>query len=287
MGFDDLARHMASRDGKKKLAEQAGDADQIVEEAARVDRRMSRRRDLILGPLLLVGGIVVLLFNYLVFVDAADPTPNPHRPTSEGAYPIYFTVAAASAVITGLRWTIRGATSTVKEAFEPEVTLRERRWRFFVWGIVLAAVAATVLAIVLWPRGGAPGGKLRNHRGELVDLSTRWGDRRVVVMFYAGFDRSSDQLRELNARLPEFDATVIAISSGSSSRAAQLHEQLELRFDLYSDSTLTVIPTWGVPFVIAYVTSDAVFIVEPGGKISYKHIGEHPALDMLAARTRH
>ena len=154
-------------------------------------------------------------------------------------------------------------------------------------GIVLAAVAATVLAIVLWPRGGAPGGKLRNHRGELVDLSTLWSDRRVVVMFYAGFDRSSGQLRELNARLPEFDATVIAISSGSSSRAARLHEQLELRFDLYSDSTLTVIPTWGVPFVIADVTSDAVFIVEPGCKVSYKHIGEHPSLGMLAARTRH
>jgi len=47
-----------------------------------------------------------------------------------------------------------------------------------------------------------------------------------------------------------------------------------------------VIPTWGVPFVIADVTSDAVFIVEPGGKISYKHIGEHPSLGMLAAKTR-
>src|SRR5882724_5693701 len=134
MGFDDLARHMASRDGKKKLVEQVGDADQIVEEAARADRRMSRRRDLILGPLLLVGGIVVLLLNYLVLVDAADPTPNPHRPPSEGPYPIYFTVAAASAVIIGLRQTIRGATSTVKEAFEPEVTLRERRRRILVWG---------------------------------------------------------------------------------------------------------------------------------------------------------
>ena len=57
MGFDDLARHMASRDGKKKLGEQAGNADQLVAEAARVDRRMSRQRDLILGPLLLVGGL--------------------------------------------------------------------------------------------------------------------------------------------------------------------------------------------------------------------------------------
>jgi hypothetical protein len=31
---------------------------------------------------------------------------------------------------------------------------------------------------------------------------------------------------------------------------------------------------------------DAVFIVEPGGKISYKHIGERPSLGMLAAKTR-
>ncbi len=286
MGFDDLARHMASRDGKKKLVEQAGGADRIVEEAAREDRRMSRRRDLILGPLLLVGGIVVLVLNYLVFMDATDPTPNPHRPPDQGSFKIYFTLAAAAAVIIGLRQTIRGTISTVRAAFDPEVTPRERRWRFLVWGIVLAVVAATVLALVRWPRADAPGGKLRNHRGELVELSKLWSDRRVVVMFYAGFDRSSEQLRELDARLSEFDATVIGISSGSSSRAAQLHEQLKLRFDLYSDSKFTVIPKWGVPFVIADVTSDAVFIVEPGGKISYKHIGEHPLLGDLAAMTR-
>jgi peroxiredoxin len=105
-------------------------------------------------------------------------------------------------------------------------------------------------------------------------------------MFYESFDRSSEQLRELDARLAEFDATVIGISTGSSSRAAQLHEQLELRFDLYSDSKLTVIPSWGVDFVMANVTSDAVFIVEPGGQISYKHLGSHPSLSVLAAKTR-
>ncbi len=38
MGFDDLARHMASRDGKKKLA-QGSNANQVVAEAARVDRQ--------------------------------------------------------------------------------------------------------------------------------------------------------------------------------------------------------------------------------------------------------
>lgn len=285
MGFDDLARHLASRDGKKKLVAQAGSADQIVEEAARADRRMSRQRDLILGPLLLVGGSVVLVLNYLVLSSAG--TPNPHRPPSEGEYPLYLIGGSVLAVIVGLRQTIRGVTSTVKDAFAPEVTVRERRRAFLMWGLVLAGVAATVLAIALWPRGGAPGGKLRNQRGEQVDLSTLWSERRVVVMFYAGFDRSSDQLRALNARLPDFDATVIAISSGSRSRAAQLHEQLALRFDLYSDSTLTVIPTWGVPFVIADVTSDAAFIVEPGGKISYKLIGGHPSLDALVAKTRH
>ena len=37
MGFDDLARHMASRD--KKLSK-ATSADELVAEAARADRRM-------------------------------------------------------------------------------------------------------------------------------------------------------------------------------------------------------------------------------------------------------
>ncbi len=59
MAFDDLAKHMAARDGKKKLASPPGDVDQILAAAAAADRRMNRTRDLVLGPLLLIGGLAV------------------------------------------------------------------------------------------------------------------------------------------------------------------------------------------------------------------------------------
>lgn len=64
MGFDDLARHMASRDGKKGSA--STDPAQMLAEAAQSARRMQRMRDLILGPILLVGGIVVGLLAYSI-----------------------------------------------------------------------------------------------------------------------------------------------------------------------------------------------------------------------------
>jgi hypothetical protein len=108
MAFDDLAKHMASRDGKRKLGQPVGNPDQIVADAAKADRRMSRTRDLILGPLLVVGGAIVLVLNLLVILDAHNPTPDPLRPPSQGTYPLYFTAAAAAAVLFGLRQTIRG-----------------------------------------------------------------------------------------------------------------------------------------------------------------------------------
>jgi hypothetical protein len=55
VGFDDLAKHMAKRD--RRTGSTSRDPDQIVAEAAEADRRMSRTRDLILGPILLVGGL--------------------------------------------------------------------------------------------------------------------------------------------------------------------------------------------------------------------------------------
>jgi hypothetical protein len=56
MGFDDLARHMAARDGKK-AAPVAGNAKDFIAQAQAENRRLDRRNNLILGAILLVGGI--------------------------------------------------------------------------------------------------------------------------------------------------------------------------------------------------------------------------------------
>jgi hypothetical protein len=86
MGFDDLARHMAARDGKKKLSEPVGSADEIMAAAAEADRKMARTRDRVLGLIMLVGGAFGLLLYVLYLFDANDPTPDPNRPPKDGYY---------------------------------------------------------------------------------------------------------------------------------------------------------------------------------------------------------
>jgi hypothetical protein len=106
MGFDDLARHLASRDGKKVPV---GDADQVVADAQKIARRMGRRSDVILGLVLLVGGLVILGLFGLTVLDLYNSRPSHLRPTNgkEGV-PIYIAVAGAGAVIVGLQKLIRG-----------------------------------------------------------------------------------------------------------------------------------------------------------------------------------
>src|ERR1043166_745165 len=106
MGFDDLARHMASRDRKKVPV---GSADEVVSQAAKVSQRMGRTRDVILGLVLLIGGLGVLLLYVLVVLDAFHKTPRPLRPDSGRVrLRIYMRVAAGAAVIIGLMKLIRG-----------------------------------------------------------------------------------------------------------------------------------------------------------------------------------
>jgi len=106
MAFDDLARHMASRDGKKVPV---GSADQVVAEAEKAARRMSRRRDVILGLLLLVGGLIILGLYGLILLDVFNPTPSPLRPPEDTLrIPIYLPVGGGAAVIIGLQKLIRG-----------------------------------------------------------------------------------------------------------------------------------------------------------------------------------
>jgi len=106
MGFDDLARHMAARD-KRTLS--TGSADEIVVDAAKANRRMARSRDLILGPLLIVGGIVGCVFVFLLYKDALFPTPNRLRPPdTTRPLPLGLAVAALIMLGVGARQTIRG-----------------------------------------------------------------------------------------------------------------------------------------------------------------------------------
>lgn len=174
----------------------------------------------------------------------------------------------------------------IEDVLDPSQPPDERRRKLLAWGIVLALIAGVVLALVMLLRSDdeAPSGEIKNHKGELVELSTLWKQRRVVVTLYSGYERFPEMLREFDAKLKDFDATVIGISSDGVGRAKQVHELLGLHFDLYADPGFSVISKWGSG---ALDRGFAVFIVEPGGKISHRWTQDPPSAAGVAGVTQY
>jgi peroxiredoxin len=186
------------------------------------------------------------------------------------------------------------AVSTVEDAFDKNVDAEERRRKQIAWAIVLAIVAIGAIALVFLVRssGDAPGGTVVDRNGNKVELSTLWTDRRVLVVFYP--NRNCDgciyELLQLDRRRDEIDATIIGIGAESASRTAELHDELKLRFELYADPNFYVTSDWHIPFWHDNMPRPALFVVEPGGAISFKRIGDarahYPELDEILAATK-
>ncbi len=102
MGFDDLARHMASRDGQQVAA--PTDANDFIRRAAEENRRIDRRNDLILGSILLVGGLIVAALSLLISLDSSEGTSN-------FRFRAILMAAGAAGVIDGGRRLVRGLRS--------------------------------------------------------------------------------------------------------------------------------------------------------------------------------
>jgi peroxiredoxin len=144
--------------------------------------------------------------------------------------------------------------------------------------------------------GTAQPGTVTTRAGAPLDLATLWASQRVVVVFYRGHwcPHCKHQLEELNQHQKELaarEAIVVAISSDTPSDADGLHRKLSLAFELYSDPELAVITKWGVEDYGQGIARPATFIVEAGGAISYRKIGEkssdHPSIgELLAALNR-
>lgn len=107
MAFDDLAKHMAARDGKKKVSSAPLSAEQFLAEEAIADRRRERTRNFVLGSILLIGGAIAWV---LFFSARSDP-----RAAEEGLGRMWMVGAIASGLaIAGFRQVIcgiRGKTS--------------------------------------------------------------------------------------------------------------------------------------------------------------------------------
>jgi peroxiredoxin len=125
----------------------------------------------------------------------------------------------------------------------------------------------------------APPSVVHGKDGANVDLATLWADKRVLVVFYMGHwcPHCQKQLGELNEHKAQFDAnhtTIVAVSTDTPDDIAALETKLGLGFDVYSDPDLQTIGKWGVADYGANVAKPASFIVEPGGAISFRKVGE-------------
>jgi hypothetical protein len=112
MAFDDLARHMASRDGKKKVMDGAGNADQILADLGAEDQRrrvraMDPRREIVRGLVILLAGLVVtaLYLVYLFYVTGFGFGAKSPQPMFFYSVPLL--VIAISAIIVGAQRLIR------------------------------------------------------------------------------------------------------------------------------------------------------------------------------------
>jgi len=141
----------------------------------------------------------------------------------------------------------------------------------------------------------APAAVVKKRDGSEFDLATLWAegtDHKVVVVFYRGgwCPHCKKQLGELQAHYRDFNdakAVVVGISNESGADATALRDSLGLGFELYSDPELSVITKWGVEDYGAGIARPATFVVEPGGAITYRKVGEspsdHPTMDELLA----
>jgi peroxiredoxin len=183
------------------------------------------------------------------------------------------------------------AVSAVGDAVDRNADPDDRRRRQIAWAIVLALVAAGAVAIAIAVRssGGAPGGLVYDRQGREVELASLWRERRVAIVFYPS--QACDTCREMLSFLDhvrdEMDATIIGVGAEPVAQAENLHMQLDLHIELYADPTRSVTTHFGIPFSVADETQHALFVIEPGGAISYKWIasrlGDLPALEDVSA----
>ena len=176
----------------------------------------------------------------------------------------------------------------IRDAFDASIPVAERRPKQIALAIIATVIIGAVATFLLWPRDGAPGGAVRSRTGATVELDSLYEHERVVAVFYPGRGCDCDWfLEDLEKHRAQFKGKVIAVSSHTVERAADLHDRLKLGFEIYVDPKLDVIPEWKVPFLMANTTTFAIFVIEAGGKISFKKIGQpFPSFDELVTQIK-
>ena len=69
---------------------------------------------------------------------------------------------------------------------------------------------------------------------------------------------------------------MIAISADSGPDATATKDKLALTFDVYIDPDLKTISKWGVEDHGNNIARPATFVIQPGGTVTFRKVGETP-----------
>lgn len=159
------------------------------------------------------------------------------------------------------------------DMFDPSRPPADRRRSQIAFGGVVLLIASIVL-VVRWTYARDTSG-VHDRKGDRVELSALWRERRVLVMLFA--DRTCrecrEELQQLQAHQAELGVPVIAISSDTPHELDKLRRELALSFELYSDPKLAAANHWRVPLTgLRYDrrACDALLLVEKTGQVSYR-----------------
>lgn len=135
----------------------------------------------------------------------------------------------------------------------------------------------------------APDFTLKNTSHEVVTLSEQQGKTVVLAFFPAAFtgvcEKELCTFRDAMSAFNDMNALVLGISVDSPFANAGFKQKTELNFELLSDYTRSTVTAYGIALpnfagLQGYTASErAVFIVDAGGTIAYRWVGENPGVE--------
>jgi len=120
-----------------------------------------------------------------------------------------------------------------------------------------------------------PGFSLKDQNGNLFDINTYLGKKKLVIFFYPqdgslNCTREACYFRDISDIFDEADAVIIGISSQSVESHKEFAEQNRLNYTLLSDNENTVRKLFGVPSrVFGLIPGRVTYVADRSGKVVY------------------
>jgi len=120
-----------------------------------------------------------------------------------------------------------------------------------------------------------PGFSLKDQHGNLFDISTYLGKKKLVIFFYPqdgslNCTREACYFRDISDIFDEADAVIICISSQSVESHKDFAEKNRLNYTLLSDSENAVRKLFGVPGrMFGLIPGRVTYVADRSGKVVY------------------